>query len=644
MAAFPKMTLTNVGQALQTKVLAGAELTFTRIALGDGKLNGQPISPLTALIHQTASVPVDTVVVINDDTCQASGFFSNTDISTGFWWRETGIFAQDPDVGEILYGYTNAGDAGDYIPPVQDTRIEKYIYCSIAVANAETVNITIPSSDTFIPLTQKGAPGGVATLDSTGKVPKEQLPEMDAASVAYDNGSSGLGASTVQGALDELVTGLNEGTIAQADATLTSTGWTGDTPTQTLSVPGLPANSPAWIGLAVTATAAQRDAARKAALSPTSRAAGSVTITADGAQPTTDLPVTVYYVKKAPEGGAELLTSIINMFPGGSTLQIPLDAPTALTATAGNAQVSLTWTDPLDKYATPEGEVSETGDQLVSEWDHTVLVRKTGSQPAGPNDGTVVTSSSVRNQYQTNGYTDTGLINDTVYYYAVFAYNKDGVASEGAFVSATPVAGTPLDDLTEGTLITINESGAPIQFYIAKQNYEESLNGAGRVLCVRKDIHSNRIWDDANNEWATSDIRSWLNGDYKSLFSSSVKTLMGRTKYEFIRSYSQPGVSTISSSVFLLSNTELGTSQTPTSDTGSVLPIYTTLQIASLEGVASPQWTRSMMTLNSSNVFYLERNGTLNDTNSDVWYGARPCFTLPSTALVDSNNALIETA
>lgn len=335
---------------------------------------------------------------------------------------------------------------------------------------------------------------------------------------------------------------------------------------------------------------------------------------------------------------------VMNLLPGGSTVQIPLDAPTSFSATARNAQVELTWTDPLDKYATPEGEVSETGDQLVSEWDHTVLVRKTGSQPAGPNDGTVVTSSSVRNQYQTNGYTDTGLINDTVYYYAVFAYNKDGVASAGAFVSATPVAGTPLGDLTEGTLITINESGAPIQFYIAKQNYEESLNGAGRVLCVRKDIHSDRIWNDANNEWATSDIRSWLNGDYKSLFSSSVKTLMGRTKYEFIRSHSQPGVSTISSSVFLLSNTELGTSQTPTNDTGSVLPIYTTLQIAYLEGVASPQWTRSMMKLDSSQVFYLEGNGTLNDTNSDVWHGARPCFTLPSTALVDSNNALIETA
>ena len=197
MAAFPKMTLTNVGQALQTKVLAGAELTFTRIALGDGKLNGQPISPLTALIHQTASVPVDTVVVINDDTCQPSGFFSNTDISTGFWWRETGIFAQDPDVGEILYGYTNAGDAGDYIPPVQDTRIEKYIFCSIAVANATTVNITIPSSDSFIPLTQKGQPNGVATLDENGKLTESQKPTYSAADVGADpTGTAAQAVST----------------------------------------------------------------------------------------------------------------------------------------------------------------------------------------------------------------------------------------------------------------------------------------------------------------------------------------------------------------------------------------------------------------------------------------------------------------
>ena len=72
MAAFPTMTLTNAGQALQTKVQAGATLAFTRIALGDGQLNGQPISPLTALISQKASVEVDTVRVVDSSTAQAT--------------------------------------------------------------------------------------------------------------------------------------------------------------------------------------------------------------------------------------------------------------------------------------------------------------------------------------------------------------------------------------------------------------------------------------------------------------------------------------------------------------------------------------------------------------------------------------------
>lgn len=93
---------------------------------------------------------------------------------------------------------------------------------------------------------------------------------------------------------------------------------------------------------------------------------------------------------------------------GTDTLQVPLDPPVNLTATAGNAKVSLTWMDPVDKYATPEGETAQDPQQLVSEWDYTVLVRKVGSQPNDPNDGTVVTKSSIRNQYQTSPYEDTG--------------------------------------------------------------------------------------------------------------------------------------------------------------------------------------------------------------------------------------------
>ena len=46
----------------------------------------------------------------------------------------------------------------------------------------------------YVPLTQKGAAGGVATLGGDGKIPEGQLPEMD-----YDPAGS---AASVQGNLD----------------------------------------------------------------------------------------------------------------------------------------------------------------------------------------------------------------------------------------------------------------------------------------------------------------------------------------------------------------------------------------------------------------------------------------------------------
>lgn len=334
----------------------------------------------------------------------------------------------------------------------------------------------------------------------------------------------------------------------------------------------------------------------------------------------------------------------MNMLPGGTTLQIPLDAPAGFTAKAGNAQVTLTWTDPLDKYATPEGEVSETGDQLVSEWDHTVLVRKTGSQPAGPNDGTVVVSSSVRNQYQSTAYVDSGLTNDTTYYYGVFAYNKDGVASSGAFVSATPQAGTPIGELAEGTLITITENGAPVEFYVADHDYQSDLNGNDRTLMVRKDLYDIRQWNSGNvNFYNSSTIDTWLNQTYLKLFSAPVKEKIGTTSFYYTQTGAVGKLATLTRSVFILSNMEFGFSDTTYYfNEGERVPIYSTLRRAKHNGEASEQWTRTAPKSGTSNAYYITSGGQSANQTCIYYAGSRPSFTLPSTALVDTNNALIE--
>lgn len=87
-----------------------------------------------------------------------------------------------------------------------------------------------PSDTSRIAATEKGAANGIASLDSTGKVPSSQLPAIPttAAGVSYDNTASGLDADDVQEAIDELAAGAGGGgvdpeTIAPVEDTTTAT-------------------------------------------------------------------------------------------------------------------------------------------------------------------------------------------------------------------------------------------------------------------------------------------------------------------------------------------------------------------------------------------------------------------------------------
>lgn len=209
------------------------------------------------------------------------------------------------------------------------------------------------------------------------------------------------------------------------------------------------------------------------------------------------------------------------------TIQIPLDPVTNLDAVAGNAQITLTWTDPLNKYATPEGEQAGDPDQLVSVWSYTAIVRKEGSAPTGIHDGILVAESQVHNQYQMNGYVDSGLTNDTLYYYGLFAVNEDGIESEVTAISAMPKAGTLVQDLAVGTIININEDGAPVEYLVVNQGnpdpsfYDETCNG---TWVLRKDISSLEIYYDNNTThpaYPFCDISEYLDGTYKSRYSTT---------------------------------------------------------------------------------------------------------------------------
>lgn len=208
------------------------------------------------------------------------------------------------------------------------------------------------------------------------------------------------------------------------------------------------------------------------------------------------------------------------------------------------------------------------------------------------------------------------------------------------------MATTTLGNKATGSIIKLKENGTLVDFYVACHNYEQSLNGAGRTLVVRKDVYDQRAWHSSNvNAWASCAMRSWLNSTYKALLDADIQEAMGTTTYRYTPGNGNNTVTTRSDAVFLLSLTELGQSHTYANVEGSALPIASTLQIAYQGGSATTQWTRSPSTLGTYDAWRQYSDGGIYSNSCTSTLGSRPAFTLPSSLYVsDDGSAFQNTA
>lgn len=151
MGAFGGLIQTNKGRNLQAKAETGVELRFTKMGVGDGQLAGQSIPSLTRLISEKKSLPITRLKTQLPAQAIVGAVLSNQDVTTGFYFREIGIFAQDPDEGEILYAYGNSGSGAEYIPPAGTADIiEKTIDMIVTFGQAQNVSAVINSSLVYV--------------------------------------------------------------------------------------------------------------------------------------------------------------------------------------------------------------------------------------------------------------------------------------------------------------------------------------------------------------------------------------------------------------------------------------------------------------------------------------------------------------
>ena len=147
MGAFKSAIITTKGQALLAKaVLNTADLEFTRVSVSDTTLTGDLASKTgIGTIKQTAKVA--SVVRTNNSSVKVSASISNEELTSGYYVRNIGLYAKDPNEGEILYSISVADESSataDWMPPFNGVGVSSLMIDLITVvSNSDKVVVEV---------------------------------------------------------------------------------------------------------------------------------------------------------------------------------------------------------------------------------------------------------------------------------------------------------------------------------------------------------------------------------------------------------------------------------------------------------------------------------------------------------------------
>lgn len=137
--------LTNKGLALITKLVAAStELQISRVAVGTGRVpSGVDPQTMVDLNEYKMDAQIESYGVSPDqsDVAYIAAQVSSIGVSAGFAVTEAGVFATDPDVGEILYAYLDLTEDPQYIYAETDA-ISKFAEITFNVLIGSVAKVT----------------------------------------------------------------------------------------------------------------------------------------------------------------------------------------------------------------------------------------------------------------------------------------------------------------------------------------------------------------------------------------------------------------------------------------------------------------------------------------------------------------------
>lgn len=142
MAEWSNATMTDVGAALQAKVNAGkTKLTFTKIKVGSGVNATNPLV-LTDVISSKWET-TNFVVKLEGKIVSVDTVITNTGVHEAFRMSEIGLFAQDPDKGEILYAYLTDPEPDRMPAESGSVVVSQELTIGMVFSNTGNVSLTV---------------------------------------------------------------------------------------------------------------------------------------------------------------------------------------------------------------------------------------------------------------------------------------------------------------------------------------------------------------------------------------------------------------------------------------------------------------------------------------------------------------------
>lgn len=145
MVQYSKLTLTAKGAALNAKMIAGQTgFTFSKVCASDTVYTEAQLPNLTTLSGIKQTSLISKVTRSNNVTITIETAFTNASLTTGYYMRTLGLYAVDPNEGEILYAVCIAANDNCYMPPNNGvTSTGAYIKLIQTVGNASSVSLNV---------------------------------------------------------------------------------------------------------------------------------------------------------------------------------------------------------------------------------------------------------------------------------------------------------------------------------------------------------------------------------------------------------------------------------------------------------------------------------------------------------------------